>query len=297
MLHQHGCLLLALASLCNVKAQQSSTTPHVLMYSATQEGLFRHDSIPTAIQRLKVNQDSIKVVFENTEDGSTFTASNLAKYDAVVFLSTVGEVLDNPGKNALQTYFNSGGNFVGIHSTSDCLRNTTSFVRQLGARFDYHADLQEATVNVIGPTHPSTSGVPSAWTLRDEMYNFESNPRDLGAIVVLSADESSYTDDRERRFDQGSPHPIAWYQERAAGVDASGTAGRSFYTSLGHLNETWQDPVFLSHILGGISWVLQSNTTRAFNSSGLVGNSDASTSTGAGAPTTATSGLPSPTGS
>ena len=86
----YGYLLLAFAFLFHVKAQQSST-PHVLIYSATQEGLFRHDSIPTAIQRLKDNQDSIKVVFENTEDGSTFTNSNLAKYDAVVFLSTVGE--------------------------------------------------------------------------------------------------------------------------------------------------------------------------------------------------------------
>ena len=32
----------------------------------------------------------------------------------------------------------------------------------------------------------------------------------------------------------------AWYQEHGAGVDSNGTAGRSFYTSLGHLNETWQ---------------------------------------------------------
>lgn len=31
-----------------------------------------------------------------------------------------------------------------------------------------------------------------------------------------------------------------WYQEHGAGVQSGGTAGRSFYTSLGHLNETWQ---------------------------------------------------------
>ena len=33
----------------------------------------------------------------------------------------------------------------------------------------------------------------------------------------------------------------AWYQERGAGVQTvkGGVAGRSFYTSLGHLNETW----------------------------------------------------------
>lgn len=28
----------------------------------------------------------------------------------------------------------------------------------------------------------------------------------------------------------------------------------------------------MSHVLGGISWVLQGNTTRAFNESALVGN-------------------------
>jgi hypothetical protein len=31
----------------------------------------------------------------------------------------------------------------------------------------------------------------------------------------------------------------------------------------------------MSHVLGGIQWALQSNTTRAFNSDGLVGNTDA----------------------
>lgn len=33
--------------------------------------------------------------------------------------------------------------------------------------------------------------------------------------------------------------PAAWFQEHGAGVESNGTAGRSFYTSLGHLNETW----------------------------------------------------------
>ena len=32
----------------------------------------------------------------------------------------------------------------------------------------------------------------------------------------------------------------AWFQEHSAGVDPGSIAGRSFYTSLGHLNETWK---------------------------------------------------------
>lgn len=81
-------LVLGFASLRCIEAQH---TPRVLIYSATAEGSFRHDSIPTAIQSLKDNQDSIDVAFDNTEDAARFTDSNLANYDAVVFLSTVGE--------------------------------------------------------------------------------------------------------------------------------------------------------------------------------------------------------------
>jgi len=233
---------------------------------------FRHDSIPTAVEALIGHSSTVNAVFDHTEDQAQFTDDNLQRYDALLFLSNTGEVLDDAGKLAFQNYLNKGGNFVAIHSASDCLRNTTFYGRELGSYFDYHADLQNATVDVIVQDHPSTSGLPSAWKVVDEMYNFVSDPRSLGAVVVLAADESSYVDNGIRKFDQGSPHPIAWYQEHGAGVDSNGVSGRSFYTSLGHLNETWQDELFLSHVMGGIRWVLQSNTTLAFNSSALVGD-------------------------
>jgi hypothetical protein len=59
-------------------------------------------------------------------------------------------------------------------------------------------------------------------------------------------------------YSDGSPHPIgkgldslpprlfqltrsaAWYQDRLAGASTDGPVGRSWYSSLGHLNLTWQ---------------------------------------------------------
>lgn len=41
-------------------------------------------------------------------------------------------VLDDDGKAALQKYLNLGGNFVAIHSASDCLRNTTFYGQEVG---------------------------------------------------------------------------------------------------------------------------------------------------------------------
>ncbi|KAJ8072761.1 hypothetical protein PM082_016320 [Marasmius tenuissimus] len=261
-------------------AQDSSNSnpfSSVLIYSATAG--FRHDSIPTAIQALKAKGPSVSIQFTATEGENHFTDDNLALYDAVVFLSTTGEVLSPSGKTAFQNYLNLGGNFVGIHSASNCLVNDTFYGRQVGAYFDYHPPLQNATVNVLDRSHPSTSMLPERWQVRDEMYNFKSDPRAIGATVILSADESTYTDDGQRKFDQGTPHPTAWFQERGAGVSAGGAPGRSFYTSLGHLNETWQDDLFMDHVLGGITWTLQSNTTRTSNPGATVGGHPSNSST------------------
>ncbi|KAJ7086074.1 class I glutamine amidotransferase-like protein [Mycena belliarum] len=271
----------------------SSAPARVLVYTATER--FRHDSIPTAVEALKNQSSNINVVFDHTEDQTQFTDPVLAGYDAIMFVSTTGEgkaslmrhpVLDASGKAAFQHYLNLGGNFVGVHSSSDSLVNTTFYGNETGAYFDYHPVIQNATVDVVDASHPSTSMLPAEWHIQEEMYNFKSDPRAIGAVVVLSANESSYIDTGTRKFNQGTPHPSAWFQEHGAGVESGNIAGRSFYTSLGHLNETWQanlwrffpDPLFMAHVIGGLTWTLGANTTRAFNASGLVGNAGSSTS-------------------
>ncbi|KAJ7499720.1 class I glutamine amidotransferase-like protein [Mycena latifolia] len=253
----------------------SLTPARVLVYTATKG--FRHDSIPTAVEALNKQASSINVVFDNTEDPTQFTDQILAGYDAIMFLSTTGEILDDSGKAAFQRYLNLGGNFMGVHSASNSLVNTTFFGNELGAFFDYHPVLQNATVDVLDASHPSTSMLPQEWHIQEEMYNFKSDPRAIGAVVLLSANESSYVDNGTRKFDQGTPHPSAWFQEHGAGVESGHPAGRSFYTSLGHLNETWQDPLFMAHITGGLTWTLDANSTLAFNASAFVGNSGSTT--------------------
>ncbi|KAH7911355.1 ThuA-like domain-containing protein [Hygrophoropsis aurantiaca] len=264
--------------------------PRILVYSATAG--FRHDSIPASIEALKAKAASIDVIFDFTEDKDQFEDGNLARYDAVLFLNNSGIVLDDSGKAAFQNYLNLGGNFIGVHCASDALRDTPFFLREIGAYFDYHPDIQESVVDVQDRTHPSTIMLPARWRLLDEMYNFQSDPRVFGAKVLLTADESTYEgkvsiqriygvlytqphyfqDPGVRKFDHGLPHPIAWYQSEGAGVESGGIAGRSWYTGLGHCIEIWSDELFLAHVLGGIKWAIDSKTTLALNASGKVGN-------------------------
>lgn len=78
---------------------------------------------------------------------------------------------------------------------------------------------------------------------------------------------------------------LAWVEDYAAGATirsgtpGPGVAGRSFYSSLGHLNETWQDPTFMKHVMGGLAWTFGSNTT--WVASGLYGGALPTVRTGA----------------
>ncbi|KZO91576.1 class I glutamine amidotransferase-like protein [Calocera viscosa TUFC12733] len=275
-------------------------TPRVLVYSATAG--YRHESIPVAIDSFKRLGPQYGIEFDFTEDKTWFNETGLAVYDCILFLSNSDEVLDEPGKEAFDAYLEKGGNFVGVHAASACLFTTQFFGQELGAWFDYHPAIQNATIVVLDPTHPSTAMLPARWEVYDEMYNFKSDPRAVGAKVILTVDESSYVDNGTRLYDQGTPHPIAWYQDVGAaytGNVSGSSGGRSWYTSLGHTNDTWQNATYLSHVMEGLKWALESNTTRAFNPQGLVGNAAgaANTTTGGSSATGAQTAAPSASGS
>jgi type 1 glutamine amidotransferase len=46
----------------------------------------------------------------------------------------------------------------------------------------------------------------------------------------------------------GDNHPMAWYQNFEG--------GRVFYTELGHTIESYSDPLYLQHLLGGIQYAM-----------------------------------------
>ena len=57
--------------------------------------------------------------------------------------------------------------------------------------------------------------------------------------MLASLDELSYEGGA-----MGADHPIAWCQD----VDG----GRSWYTAMGHTAETYAEPFFREHLMGGI---------------------------------------------
>jgi len=211
----------------------------VLVFSKTTA--FRHDSIPQGIAAVEALGAEHGFAVDSTEDAARFSDANLARYNAVIFLNTTGDVLDADQKAAFERYIRSGGGFVGVHSASDTEYRWPWYGRLVGTWFASHPQIQRATVHVADPGHHSTKGLPAAWERTDEWYNFRSNPRDA-VQVLATVDEKTYSGGA-----MGADHPIAWCQQ----VDG----GRSWYTAMGHTKESYAEPLFRLHLLAGIESV------------------------------------------
>jgi type 1 glutamine amidotransferase len=210
----------------------------VLVFSKT-EG-FRHDSIPAGIAAIRSLGRANGFSVTATENAKTFAPRRLSRFDAVVFLSTTGDVLTPKQQKAFKGYIRKGGGWVGIHSAADTEYDWPFYGRLLGAYFLSHPAIQPAAIDVTDRAHPSTRHLPARWPRTDEWYDFRSNPR--GTVHVLATlDESTYSGGT-----MGVDHPIAWCHPLKG--------GRAWYTAGGHTSESYSEPDFRRHLLGGILW-------------------------------------------
>jgi type 1 glutamine amidotransferase len=201
---------------------------------------FRHDSIPAGLELLEQLGTEHDFTVTNTEDGADFTDENLAKYAVVVFMNASGDLLDETQQGAFERYIQGGGGYVGVHCAS-CAEDDWAWYGDLvGARFSGHPAIQEVTIKVENHTHPSTIGLPDVWVRDEEPYNFEMNPR-ANVTVLATFDESTY-----QGGSMGADHPIAWYHEFQG--------GRSWYTGLGHISQSYMEDHFVTLIRGGVLW-------------------------------------------
>ncbi|WP_373320144.1 ThuA domain-containing protein [Virgisporangium aurantiacum] len=210
----------------------------VLVFSKTAG--FRHDSIPAGIAAIQDLGAANGFSVATTEDAAAFTDDNLAQYAAVIWLSTTGDVLDLNQQAAFERYIQAGGGYVGVHAASDTEYQWPWYGELVGAYFASHPANQQVTVKVEDPAHPSTSELPAEWSRFDELYNYQTNPRGH-THVLAELDESTYAPGAGA---MGADHPIAWCQDY--------DGGRAWYTGMGHTIESYADPAFRGHLLGGI---------------------------------------------
>ena len=212
---------------------------------------WHHTSIPNGIAAIEKLGAQNGFDVDTTTNSAWFTDDSLKKYSAVIFLSTTEDVLNSDQEVAFERYIQAGGGYVGIHAAADTEYDWGWYDRLVGANFYDHPgihdtfhNVQEGVYNVVDQNNISTKHLPKQWKRTDEFYSFKKLPADVH--VLINIDESSYHGGKRM-----GNHPMAWYHEY--------DGGRAFYTALGHTEESYTDPLFLKHLLGGIEYAIGDN--------------------------------------
>lgn len=219
---------------------EDQSPPRLLVFSRTTG--FRHESIEVGVAAITdiANGSGFEVVA--TEDPGEFTDDGLAGFEAVVFLSTTGDVLAGEQQDAFERFVSGGGGFIGVHSAADTEYEWPWYGELVGAWFDRHPQVQAATVTVEEADHPVMSGIEETFERTDEWYDFRTLPAD-GVTVLATLDETTY-----EGGGMGDPHPIMWAHELLG--------GRSVYTGFGHTAESFDEPIVRQLIGNAIDWVM-----------------------------------------
>lgn len=229
---------------CNSSAvgqkASSDASPTILIFSKT-EG-FRHSSIETGVEAVENLAADMGLQTVHSEDSGYFNPDSLASFEAVVFLSTTGDILNDQQQQHFEQFIQDGGGFLGIHAAADTEYDWPWYGDMVGAYFVSHPKIQEATLNVVDQSHAATSSLPSEWVRKDEWYNYKDISEEINVLIEL--DETSY-----EGGENGDYHPITWYHEY--------DGGRAFYTGLGHTEESFSEADFLNLLEGALSYVLE----------------------------------------
>jgi len=226
-------------------------SPAILIFSKTNG--FREDSAIKAANKAltaiaKRNGWAVYV----TENGAVFNTAQLNRFNATVWNNTSGDTLNEEQKTDFQTYLENGGGFVGIHGAGGDPHYTWRWYveKVIGAEFKGHPlnpQFQQATIHIEDSNDPATRNLPTNWTRTDEWYSFEKSPRGPQFEILATLDEKTYSPKMFwKDVSMGADHPVVW--KHMVGN------GRVFYSALGHSASTYQEPLHLSLLEGGMAW-------------------------------------------
>lgn len=104
---------------------------------------------------LKLGQDNGFAVDYTEDVAQLSSAGRLLPYNAVMFLSTTRDALDDAAQTALRQYIRAGGGFVGVHNAFGTEYNWPWYEGLLG-----NANFYDHAANQPAPSSPPTGATP-----------------------------------------------------------------------------------------------------------------------------------------
>lgn len=195
-----------------------------------------------------------------TKDGRVFVNEDLNKFDTFLF-ETTGDLtkeggdkeppMPPEGKQALLKAIENGKGFVGFHCASDTFHSPgrgdqnqspdkiDPYIAMVGGEFIVHGDQQISLMRVVDKSFPGAKNL-SDFELKEEWYALKNFAPDLHVILVQ--DSKGMKGAMYQRPD----FPATWARMHHQ--------GRVFYSSMGHRDDVWKNPMFQDLLLGAVSW-------------------------------------------
>lgn len=196
-----------------------------------------------------------------SKDGRLFNPDKISQWDGFVFyttgdLTTPGGDKNPPmtaeGERALYDALAGGKGFIGMHSAADTFghfgaRNqggADPYIRMIGGEFIVHGAQQAARMDIVDGAFPGLKdGFGSqgdSFTINDEWYALKHFQDNLHVILVQN------TEGMKGKMYERPSYPATWARPYEK--------GRVFYTSMGHREDVWENPLYQGLLLGALAW-------------------------------------------
>jgi uncharacterized protein len=249
--------LILFVAFCGRCGAQTAAQPRKHLLVLGEEKGYRHETVSHAIATIErlgretglwattIRTDTEVLTKKKLE----YNARNLNDFDAVLFY-TGGELeMKAEQKEALLSFVRDDGKgFVGVHSAAITFTEWPEYGEMIGGYFDEHPwGTFDAPILVEDPGFPGMQHWPSSFVLKDEIYQIKDFSRDkVRVLMPLDATKLDLNNPRVHRKDLD--FAVAWAKMYGK--------GRVYYSTLGHVEQNWDDPRIQKMYVGAIKWAM-----------------------------------------
>jgi uncharacterized protein len=216
-----------------------------------------HNTIPhtnVMLERFGVTTGAWRAEFNN--DLTNLLPANIGRYDAIFLNDIVGELFADPAvRDSVARFVRNGGGLIGIHGTPWASRNWNEFTEMIGSMDAPHR-IEQGIMRVYDPASPLTRPLNgNALNFKEEYYRFHIEGarrlrwNDVRVLVTVALDDLKVEPRPWTGYTRPDGiYPVSWIRTYGK--------GRVFYTSIGHMPETFMTPELVGHVLAGVQYAL-----------------------------------------
>jgi len=170
---------------------------------------------------------------------SAFANPELARFDLIVPIYTMGTIADGEAKN-LSAAVESGVGLAGYHGgMGDSFRGSTDYQFMTGGQWVAHpGNIISYRVNITDKSDPITAGIDD-FDYKSEQYYMHVDPSNqVLATTTFSGEYCSWI--------KGVQMPVVWKRMHGS--------GKVFYSSLGHVAAEFDVPEMATIFRRGMRW-------------------------------------------